>query len=1506
MGINYEKIKHWVFLLSFLLFYSMVYSQTYKDNEAQVILKGSQLLRINEYTQRINYALFNEKVISNKNEIVPYLLKALNLNPPYQLQLIKSEVDDIGFEHLRFQQTYNQIPILGGIVIAHLKENTLHSFNGEVFEVNNEALKKRKSADECLNKALEIIQAKTYKWQMPEEEEAIKIIKDDPNASWYPKAQLVYCPKDLNFDHPIFELSYQFTIHANEPLLGENIYISPINLGTIARENLIHTTDVIGTAVTKYSGTKKITTDSTSTFNFRLRESGRGGGIYTLNMKKGTSYAAAVDFVDSNNIWNNVNTNKDEIATDAHWGAEVTYDYFLKTHNRKSYNNNNARIYSYVHYSNNYDNAFWNGVAMTYGDGNSFKPLTSIDVCGHEIAHAVTSSSANLIYSNESGALNESFSDIFGNTIERYGRPTQYDWKIGEDITTGATGLRNMLNPKLKNHPRCYKSTFWYSGTGDNGGVHTNSGVQNWWYYLITEGGKGTNDVANVYSVDSLGILKAEKIAYRNLTVYLTPSSNYNDARFYSIRAAVDLFGDCGKEVIAVTNAWYACNVGNKYDSGYVKANFIADTMVCNKSSVVKFNNLSSNSNKVKWYFGDGNTSVVYHANHTYGNYGNYSVKLVAYSCFKNKSDSITKVSYVKVDSTFDLCNSVIMPQTGLDSTSKCQSFVYDDGGEGIYKQQNNTFLRISVPGSDSIVFRFLDFDYENKYDSLYIYKGNYPGGTLLGGFTGATLPFAGKKIKVLGGLITLRHRSDQLVTGRGFKMHYTAYKQPVDLSVFRDTTICKGNSVWLFGKGKGGHVKDYVYTWRNLTSNDSIMVSPKIPTTYKLLLTDVCIKSVDSGEVFVNVRDSLQIAVSKDSTICIGQSVPLQGVANGGLNTSYQFIWDNGLVNGDKHTVSPKISTTYRVILKDGCTVENDTSFIKITVRDSLKTKLITTDTLICNNKFAALSATGLGGKNSTYSFTWDNGLGLGISKSIQLTKSTWVKVTLSDACTLLPSKDSVLIKVRAPLTVSLNNDTIICKGTSLTLNALPNGGAASNYTYTWNQGLSSKSSHSVNPSNQTMYVLTLSDNCSENAKDSLLVGVLQSLKISGLKDTVICYNGNANLNPLATGGKPLQYTYHWDNGLNTNKNQSVSPKLTTTYKLVLKDNCTTINDSFYVKVTVLPALKLNSTLTKNVMCDGDSILLNLSNTGGLPAQYKWYENGVETFKTSYYLKPKLSANYKINTSDNCSNSDSVLFAITVNPLPVIDFTSDKKEICRNMEVQFSNLTTGALSYKWDFGDGGLNNTFSPKYKYVTAGIFDVKLIATSVDGCSNTIIKPLMITVVELPVSDFTFTPDDPKLPDPVVTFTNLASNYSWFEWDFGDLNTESINSNPIHTYKDKGLYKVKLVTGNYLGCTDTLIKSLLVEDVYFLWVPNAFSPNNDGINDELKIISKGILVSDLAIYNRWGEKVYQSDLNGKPFDGKDKDGKSLQVGSYILEITLRDYTKRFHIVRKVIEII
>ncbi|MCW3160055.1 M4 family metallopeptidase [Chryseobacterium oryctis] len=489
------------------------------------------------------------------------------------------ERDELGFETYRFQQTINGIPVEHGMMAVQTKAGKIVGETGKWFLKEPTALEKTSGISEkgALDRALAFVGADSYKWQNKEEEEFIKRESNNPNATFAPKGELVYYSDPSEEKLADLKLAYKFDIYAEKPLSRQYVFVDAKTGEVLGADALIHETNAPGTATTAYSGNQSIVADSYNG-SYRLRETGRNGGtaVETYNLKKGTNYSAAVDFTDTDNIWNNVNTNKDQYATDAHWGAEKTLDYYYTKFGRKSIDNNNFAIKSYVHYSTNYFNAFWDGSRMTYGDGSSVngnKPLTALDVCGHEITHGLTTKTANLAYQRESGALNEGFSDIFGNSVEFWARPTQASWKLGEDFSYV---IRDMSNPNAYSQPDTYMGTYWVNasstctpqgnpnlpGYNDYCGVHTNSGVLNFWYYLLVNGGSGTNDKGFAYNVTGIGLDKAGAIAYRTLTNYLTSASNYANARTYSLQAAADLYGAGSNEVTQVTNAWNAVGVG--------------------------------------------------------------------------------------------------------------------------------------------------------------------------------------------------------------------------------------------------------------------------------------------------------------------------------------------------------------------------------------------------------------------------------------------------------------------------------------------------------------------------------------------------------------------------------------------------------------------------------------------------------------------------------------------------------------------------------------------------------------------------------------------------------------------------------------------------------------------------------------------------------------------------------------------------------------------------------
>lgn len=254
--------------------------------------------------------------------------------------------------------------------------------------------------------------------------------------------------------------------------------------------------------------------------------------------------------------------------------VDATHRYFRDVHGLPGYDGFNTLARVNVHQGTGYVNAYWDGDQLYFGDGDGVTAdsLAVQDVVGHEFTHAVTEFSANLIYFGEPGALNESFSDIFGASIEFFAQaddrasypdrtPGRADWLMGEDAWLEFAALRDLRDPANpetvgagNEQPTRYKGSFWASGDEDSGGVHQNSGVQNFFYYLLCEGGSGTND-GLAYDLPGIGRTNAEQIAYRALTLYCTEDTDYRDVRLAWQSAAQDLHGEWAPIVAATWDA---------------------------------------------------------------------------------------------------------------------------------------------------------------------------------------------------------------------------------------------------------------------------------------------------------------------------------------------------------------------------------------------------------------------------------------------------------------------------------------------------------------------------------------------------------------------------------------------------------------------------------------------------------------------------------------------------------------------------------------------------------------------------------------------------------------------------------------------------------------------------------------------------------------------------------------------------------------------------------------
>ena len=473
-------------------------------------------------------------------------------NPTSSFKVIKETRDGIGFTQLKLQQMYKGVPVFGAVITAHIdQDGVLTAVSGEVVPELEKAsaLKdgsKVKRSDAVATAAKDL---------------ATKI-GEAPELEHEATPEFVVYSRD-----GVVKFAYAVEFEFLYPTPGNYQYFVDAQTGEVLDSyNQIHEaksspgvtsptgTNTVGTGKGVLGDSKSLNTVTNSNGSY-LVDRTRGNGIFTYDGKNRTRTPGTL-WLDADNV---LNATYDGAAVDAHAYAAQTYDYYKNVHARNSYDGNGAQLISTVHYGRNYNNAFWSGSQMVYGDGDgsTFIPLSgALDVIAHELTHAVTDTTADLIYQNESGAINESMSDIFGTLVEYYFNNNP-DWLIGEDIYTpsiNGDALRSMADPTLNGDPDHYSKR--YVGTQDNGGVHWNSGISNKAAYLLSNG--GTHYGVNV---SGIGNDKTGKIFYRTLTQYLTPNSTFSQYRVATVQAATDLYGANSAEVTSVKAAFTAVGV---------------------------------------------------------------------------------------------------------------------------------------------------------------------------------------------------------------------------------------------------------------------------------------------------------------------------------------------------------------------------------------------------------------------------------------------------------------------------------------------------------------------------------------------------------------------------------------------------------------------------------------------------------------------------------------------------------------------------------------------------------------------------------------------------------------------------------------------------------------------------------------------------------------------------------------------------------------------------------
>ena len=546
------------------------------------------------------------------------------------------------------------------------------------------------------------------------------------------------------------------------------------------------------------------------------------------------------------------------------------------------------------------------------------------------------------------------------------------------------------------------------------------------------------------------------------------------------------------------------------------------------------------------------------------------------------------------------------------------------------------------------------------------------------------------------------------------------------------------------------------------------------------------------------------------------------------------------------------------------------------------------------CGLPNGTATATVTGG-SVPYVYAWSPGGQTNATAAGLLAGTYTVKVTDYHNCTV---SASVTVTQPSAVQVSITGvNNVLCNGKP-TGTATANGsGGTAPYVYQW----SPSGGNGITGTGLTAgkYVVTIRDANGCTATAGTIVTQPPALVVTVTGTPITCLGTSETYTANASGGTG-PYTYIWSGGTGIGSSTSSTTKLTPpgniTYMVQVTDaNGCVVNG--YMSFNFPPPLAV-SISGASVTCSKRTATLCGLATGGTGGDiYLW--EPINLSSPCITIPASVTTIYTLTVADNCGVSATAKATVDVQPPPAVSFASNSTQGCAPLCIQFRNTTPptgGTELYEWNFGDGDSLQSQNPIYCYKKGGIYNVTLTVISDSGCSSSLRKIGMITVYSPPKAAFTYNPQPVTIMAPIVQFQDESRDsnglaYRW--WNFGD-GSDSVThlANPMHTYHDTGTYCVQLIDMDEKGCSDTVTNCLIIEPQYSLYIPSAFTPNGDGVNDVFKPVGEYIRDFDMYIFDRWGMEIYHTNDITKGWDGTlHGAGPISQEDTYIYKITITD---------------
>jgi PKD repeat protein len=709
------------------------------------------------------------------------------------------------------------------------------------------------------------------------------------------------------------------------------------------------------------------------------------------------------------------------------------------------------------------------------------------------------------------------------------------------------------------------------------------------------------------------------------------------------------------------------------------------------------------------------------------------------------------------------------------------------------------------------------------------------------------------------------------------------------DIPLGNDTLVCTGSTLTLNAGNPGGE-----YFWYNGSTAQTVSVTPYDTTTYWVeVIANQCLSSDSITVIPFDITSTFSVTDLK----CFQDEVTLTYTGNASQWATYNWDFSGAnVISGTgvgPYTINwtdPGVYEVSLVVVQGSCTSDT-TSFTYINPA-GLELSVSGED-VDCHGESTGSVFLSVSGGNGLYQFQWNSGT---TTANLSGVTAGLYSVTVSYNTYCADTISYSVHEPATPVSGSIGGNDILCYGYSNGFADLTPEGGTAPYSYIWS--VNDATTQDLENLYAGYYTVTIMDSHNCSFETGVLIEEPDLLEVEASVDVTICVGESTTLSATAIGGIS-PYAYEWT-GIGNAQSITVSPINETTYYVQATDSNDCKSDFAPVTVSLYPPVSSLATALADSICLGDSTVLFANFEGGNGGPYTCFIDGEEA-TTPFVVKPEATTTYSIIGYDDCSSpAFSSLVTVYVMDIPENSFTANITEGCVPLEVTFNdeNFETGQ-KYLWNFGELSENN-FSiernPTHLYTVPGVYDVALTTTSAFGCVFDFRFHEMITVYPQPDANFRADPELVSILEPNIFFENLSVPYINSYWNFGDGYTDETHlEGTAHTYQDTGVFNVTLVVESGDNCRDTITIPVRVYDESgILYTPNAFNPNSP--IEENRIFRPQIHGVDdnefhMIIYDRWGEKIYETYNYYHGWDGRVKNKSMAKTGAYPWVVIYKD---------------